>query len=260
MPPRIEAGTPEGHSLALFSDDHPARHEVDRALALVADPGAAGDVHRFRLSMKRKQALFARMRDLDIAWNDWLADAEGIDSRIRASNITSRIYPYLPRPLPRGLDVYHITELHSDDRRFRAHMDHLDGLIPIPVPPPRAREQTTTRDPRVERPTLHGEEPCGSICLYCNLGHVARDCPRPHVLCGRHSTRCHVLVHHVGFGTSCPACTLHSPRPEPYDRVNPDRLRRIDEVARRALEPREGAVSRARDTVTRDQCGDNPED
>ncbi|KAH9051423.1 hypothetical protein EDB87DRAFT_1582626 [Lactarius vividus] len=90
MPPRVEAGTPEGHSLALFSDDHPARHEVDHALALVADPGAAGDIHRFRLSMKRKQDLFARMRDLDIAWNDWLAEAEGIDSRIRASNITSR--------------------------------------------------------------------------------------------------------------------------------------------------------------------------
>ncbi|KAH9057377.1 hypothetical protein EDB87DRAFT_1578758 [Lactarius vividus] len=144
MPPRTEAGTPEGHSLALFSDDHPARHEVDRALALVADPGAAGDIHRFRLSMRRKQDLFARMRDLDIAWNDWLAEAEGIDSRIRASNITSRIYPYLPQPLPRGLDVYHITELHSNDRRFRAHMDHLDGLAPLPVPPPHARESTVT--------------------------------------------------------------------------------------------------------------------
>ncbi|KAH9052182.1 hypothetical protein EDB87DRAFT_1692935 [Lactarius vividus] len=81
------------------------RHEVDRALALVADPGAAGDVHRFQLSMKRKQDLFVRMRDLDITWNDWLAEAEGVDSRLRASNITSRIYPFLPQPLPRGLNI-----------------------------------------------------------------------------------------------------------------------------------------------------------
>ncbi|KAH9060695.1 hypothetical protein EDB87DRAFT_1576821 [Lactarius vividus] len=253
MPPRTEAGTPEGHSLALFSDDHLARHEVDRALALVADPGAAGDVHRFRLSMRRKQDLFVRMRDLDIAWNDWLAEAEGIDSRIRASNITSCIYPYLPQPLPRGLDVYHITEIHSNDRRFRAHMDHLDGLAPLPVPPPRARGPTVTRDPRVARPMLHDEEVRGTICLYCSGGHTARQCPRPHVLCGEHSTRCHVPVHHAGFGTPCPARTLHSPRPEPYDRVNPNRVRRIDEMAHGALEPREGAVSRARDTVTRDE-------
>ncbi|KAH9051852.1 hypothetical protein EDB87DRAFT_1582084 [Lactarius vividus] len=105
MPARVEAGTPEGHSLALFSEGHPARHEVDRALALVADPGAAGDIHRFRLSMKRKQDLFARMRDLDIAWNDWLAEAESIDSRLQASNITSQIYPFLPQPLPCGLNI-----------------------------------------------------------------------------------------------------------------------------------------------------------
>ncbi|KAH9053273.1 hypothetical protein EDB87DRAFT_1581104 [Lactarius vividus] len=143
MPARIEAGTPEGHSLVLFSEGHPARHEVDRALALVADPGAAGDVPQFRLSMKRKQDLFARMRDLDIAWNDWLAEAEGIDSRLRASNITSRIYPFLPQPLPRGLDVYHITEPHSNDRRYRAHLDHLEGLAPLLVPP-RPRESAVT--------------------------------------------------------------------------------------------------------------------
>ncbi|KAH9055473.1 hypothetical protein EDB87DRAFT_1688108 [Lactarius vividus] len=120
MPARVEAGTLEGHSLALFSDGHPARHEVDRALALVADPGAAGDVHRFRLSMKRKQELFARMRDLDIAWNDWLADAEGIDTRLRASNITSRIYPFLPQPLPRGLDkVSHPSQSPRDHEKRR---------------------------------------------------------------------------------------------------------------------------------------------
>ncbi|KAH9054624.1 hypothetical protein EDB87DRAFT_1580439 [Lactarius vividus] len=119
MPACIEARTPAGHSLALFSEGHPARNEVDRALALTVDPGAAGDVHRFQLSMRRKQELFTRMRDLDIAWNDWLAEAEGIDSRLRASNITSRIYPFLPQPLPRGLDVYHITEPGSNDRLGR---------------------------------------------------------------------------------------------------------------------------------------------
>ncbi|KAH9059068.1 hypothetical protein EDB87DRAFT_1577866 [Lactarius vividus] len=247
MPPRVEAGTPEGHSLALYSDDHPARHEVDRALALVADPGAAGDVHRFRLSMKRKQDLFARMRDLDIAWNDWLAEAEGIDSRLRASNITSRIFPYLPRPLPRGLDVYHITELNSNDRRFRAHMDHLEGLAPIPVPP-RHRGPTTTRDPRVERPALHGEERRDAICLYCNEGHPARECPRPHVLCGDHSPRCHVPVHHPGFHGPCPARSIRSPRPEPYDRTNPERIRRIEAAAERGPDLEEGVVSRSRDT------------
>ncbi|KAH9051528.1 hypothetical protein EDB87DRAFT_1582390 [Lactarius vividus] len=117
MPPRLEAGTPARHSLALFSEGHPARNEVDRALALSADPGAAGDVHRFRLLMRRKQDLFAWMRDLDIAWNDWLAEAEGIDARLRASNITSRIYPFLPQPLPRGLDVYHVDESNSNDPR-----------------------------------------------------------------------------------------------------------------------------------------------
>ncbi|KAH9050789.1 hypothetical protein EDB87DRAFT_1583136 [Lactarius vividus] len=135
MPVRVEAGMPAGHLLALFSEGHPARNEVDRALALMADPGAAGDVHRFRLSMRRKQELFTRMRDLDIAWNDWLAEAEGINLRLRASNITSRIYPFLPQPLPRGLDVYHITEPGSNDRRFRAHLDHLEGLVPLPIPP-----------------------------------------------------------------------------------------------------------------------------
>ncbi|KAH9052650.1 hypothetical protein EDB87DRAFT_1581560 [Lactarius vividus] len=123
MPPRVEAGTPEGHSLALFSDDHPARHEVDRALALVADPGAAGDVHRFRLSMKRKQALFARMRDLDIAWNDWLAEAEGIDSRIRASKHYLTYLPLSPKTGAPwiGRLPYHTSSIRND-RRFRAHM------------------------------------------------------------------------------------------------------------------------------------------
>ncbi|KAH9051958.1 hypothetical protein EDB87DRAFT_1693234 [Lactarius vividus] len=132
MPPRIEAGTPEGHSLALFSEGHPARHEVNRALALVADPGAAGDVHQFRLSMKRKQDLFARMRDLNIVWNDWLAEAESVDSRLRASNITSRIYPFLPQPLPRGLDItwrashpYQCRRDHANprSRKIRASSD-----------------------------------------------------------------------------------------------------------------------------------------
>ncbi|KAH9051515.1 hypothetical protein EDB87DRAFT_1582407 [Lactarius vividus] len=117
MPARTDAGVPSGHSLALFSADHTARNEVDRALALVADPGAAADVHRFRMSMKRKQELFARMRDLDVAWNDWLAGAEDIDKRLRASNISSRIFPFLPQPLPRGLDIYHISEADSNDRR-----------------------------------------------------------------------------------------------------------------------------------------------
>ncbi|KAH9065023.1 hypothetical protein EDB87DRAFT_1574745 [Lactarius vividus] len=157
MPPCLEAGTPAGHSLALFSEGHPAWNEVDRALALTADPGAAGDVHRFRLSMRRKQDLFARMRDLDIAWNDWLADAEGIDTRLRASNITSRIYPFLPQPLLRGLDVYHVTEANSNDRRFRAHMDHLEGLAPLPVPA-RLPVPVPSRDPWAERPSLHDED------------------------------------------------------------------------------------------------------
>ncbi|KAH9059275.1 hypothetical protein EDB87DRAFT_1577750 [Lactarius vividus] len=93
MPARTDAGVPVGHSLALFSTEHTARNKVDRALALVADPGAAADIHRFRMSMKRKQELFARMRDLDIAWNDWLAGAEDIDRRLRASNISSHSAP-----------------------------------------------------------------------------------------------------------------------------------------------------------------------
>ncbi|KAH9052357.1 hypothetical protein EDB87DRAFT_1581751 [Lactarius vividus] len=243
MPPRLEARTPAGHSLALFSEGHPAHNEVDQALALTADPGAAGDVHRFRLSMRRKQDLFARMRDLDIAWNDWLAEAEGIDTRLRAFNITSRIYPFLPQPLPRGLDIYHITEPGSDDRHFRAHMDHLDGLAPLPIPP-RVREPVVAQEPPLRSPTLHDEEPWGSICLYCGDGHTACLCPHLHVLCGEHSTRCHVPVHHPGFGAPCPMCTIHSLRPEPYNCLNPDRIRQIDEEVR---ESREGAVSRACD-------------
>ncbi|KAH9051805.1 hypothetical protein EDB87DRAFT_1582138 [Lactarius vividus] len=79
MPAREEVETPAEHSLALFSEGHVARNEVNCALALVADPGAAADIHRFHLSTRRKQELFAWMRDLDIAWNDWLAEAEGID-------------------------------------------------------------------------------------------------------------------------------------------------------------------------------------
>ncbi|KAH9052250.1 hypothetical protein EDB87DRAFT_1581829 [Lactarius vividus] len=135
MLPRDEVGTPAGHSLMLFSEGHAARNKVDRTLALVMDPGAMADIHRFRLSMRRKQELFTRMRDLDIAWNNWLAEAEGVDLRIHLSNITSCIYPYLPQPLPRGLNVYHINEAGSNDRHFHAHLDHLDGLALLPIPP-----------------------------------------------------------------------------------------------------------------------------
>ncbi|KAH9052072.1 hypothetical protein EDB87DRAFT_1693011 [Lactarius vividus] len=135
MPAHEEAGTPAGHSLALFSKGHVVRNEVDRALTLVVDLGAAADVHRFCLSMRRKQDLFARMRDLDIAWNNWLAEAEGVNMCLRLSNITSHIYPFLPQPLLRGLDVYHINEPGSNNRRFRTHLDHLDSLVPLPIPP-----------------------------------------------------------------------------------------------------------------------------
>ncbi|KAH9060696.1 hypothetical protein EDB87DRAFT_1683403 [Lactarius vividus] len=51
MPAR-EAGTPTGHSLALFLEGHTAHHEVDCALTLVTDLGAAADVHQFRHSMR----------------------------------------------------------------------------------------------------------------------------------------------------------------------------------------------------------------
>ncbi|KAH9052561.1 hypothetical protein EDB87DRAFT_1581695 [Lactarius vividus] len=174
MPARTDAGVPEGHLLALFATDHTARNEADRVLALVTDPGAAADVHQFRLSMKRKQDLFAHMRDLDIAWNDWLAGAEDIDQRLRASNISSRIFPFLPQPLPRGLDIYHISEAGSNDRRFQAHLDHLEGLDPIPIPP-RLRDLTVAlpRRPPLPRPELHGEEQRGTICLYCDQNHAA---------------------------------------------------------------------------------------
>ncbi|KAH9054625.1 hypothetical protein EDB87DRAFT_1580440 [Lactarius vividus] len=204
MPAREEAGTPTGHSLALFSEGHTSRNEVNRALALVADLGAATDVHRFRFSLRRKQELFTRMHDLDITWNDWLAEAEGIDLRLRLSNITSHIYPFLPQPLPRGLDMYHITKPGSNDRRFQAHLDHLDSLAPLPIPP-RPREDALARDPPLQCPALHDEELWDAICLYCNEGHTAHLCPRPHVLCGKHSMRCHVLVHHPRFGAPCPA-------------------------------------------------------
>ncbi|KAH9052856.1 hypothetical protein EDB87DRAFT_1581372 [Lactarius vividus] len=167
MPARTDAGVPTGNSLVLFSADHTARNEVDRALALVADPGAAADVHRFRMSMKRKQELFAHMRDLDIAWNDWLVGAEDIDRQLHASNISSRIFPFLPQPLPRGLDIYHITEADSNDRRYRAHLDHLEGLAPIPIPPrPRDLPIPLGRNISLARPDLHDEEPRSSICLY----------------------------------------------------------------------------------------------
>ncbi|KAH9053771.1 hypothetical protein EDB87DRAFT_1580836 [Lactarius vividus] len=249
MPARTDAGVPVGHSLALFTTDHTARNEVDRALALVADPGAAADVHRFRLSMKRKQDLFAHMRDLDIAWNDWLAGAEDIDQRLRASNISSRIFPFLPQPLPCGLDIYHINEADSNNCRFRAHLDHLDGLDPIPIPP-RPCNLTTAplhRTPLL-RPDLHGEEQHSGICLYCDQNHTARLCPRPHVLC-EHATRCNVLVHHPGFGAPCPRRVIHSPRPEPYNQINPDRVRCIEEsLEGKARGSKEGVVSRSRDT------------
>ncbi|KAH9051087.1 hypothetical protein EDB87DRAFT_1582900 [Lactarius vividus] len=211
MPARTDAGVPAGHSLALFSANHTARNEVDRALALVADPGAAADVHRFRMSMKRKQELFARMRDLDIAWNDCLAGAEDIDRRLRTSNISSHIFPFLPQPLPCGLDIYHITKADSNDRRYRAHLDHLEGLAPIPIPP-RLRELPVplNRNPPLARPNLHGEEQRSSICLYCDQNHPARLCPRPHVLC-EHVTCCSVPIHHPGFGVPCPKRTIHSP-------------------------------------------------
>ncbi|KAH9051415.1 hypothetical protein EDB87DRAFT_1666107 [Lactarius vividus] len=141
MPARTDARVPPGHSLALFATDHTARNEVDWALALVADPGAAADVHRFRLSMRQKQELFARMQDLDIAWNDWLVGAEEINQHLRASNILSRIYPFLPQPLPRGLDIYHIDE-----------------SIPIP-PHPRDIPTSSSRNPPLCHLELHGEEP-----------------------------------------------------------------------------------------------------
>ncbi|KAH9052174.1 hypothetical protein EDB87DRAFT_1660244 [Lactarius vividus] len=223
MPARVEAGTPAGHSLALFSEGHVARNEIDRTLALAADPGAAADVHRFHLSMKCKQDLFARMRDLDIAWNDWLAGAEEIDSRLRASNITSRIYPFLPQPLPRGLDVYHIDESGSNDRRFWAHLNHLDGVAPIPIPP-RRHDPPLARNPPLHRPELHAEEPHDVRCLYCDTGHVAQLCPRPHVLC-QHSTCCLVPIHHPGFGSPCTTRVIYLPRPEPYNQVDPRHLR-----------------------------------
>ncbi|KAH9052556.1 hypothetical protein EDB87DRAFT_1581699 [Lactarius vividus] len=233
MPARTDAGVPTGHSLALFAADHTARNEVDRALALVADPGAAADVHRFWMSMKRKQDLFARMRDLDIAWNDWLAGAEDIDRRLRASNISSRLFPFLPQPLPRGLDIYHINEAESNDRRYRAHLDHLEGLAPIPIPPrPRDLPVPLTGNAPLTRPELHGEESRGSICLYCDQNHPARLCPRPHILC-EHATRCSVPVHHPGFGAPCPRRIIHTPRPEPYNRTNPERVRRIEDAADR---------------------------
>ncbi|KAH9053757.1 hypothetical protein EDB87DRAFT_1580854 [Lactarius vividus] len=109
MPARTEARTPAGHSLALFSKGHTAHNEVDHALALTADPGAAGDIHRFRLSMRRKQELFTRMRDLDIAWNDchYHADLmyiilQNLGLTIVGSELTwttwmaSRRYPFRP--------------------------------------------------------------------------------------------------------------------------------------------------------------------
>ncbi|KAH9052206.1 hypothetical protein EDB87DRAFT_1581922 [Lactarius vividus] len=123
MPARIEVRTPAGHSLALFSEGHMARNKVDRALALTADPGAAGDVHRFRLSMRRKQELFTRMRDLDIAWNDWLAEAEGIDSRLRASNITSHsTYTTLLNPGLTIADSEPTWIIWMDSRRYPSRL------------------------------------------------------------------------------------------------------------------------------------------
>ncbi|KAH9051668.1 hypothetical protein EDB87DRAFT_1735075 [Lactarius vividus] len=228
MPAWEGVGIPPGHSLVLFSTDHPARNEIDRALALVADPGAAADVHQFRLSTKRKQDLFACMRDLDIAWNDWLAEAEGIDTWLRMSNISSRIYPFLPQPLPRGLDIYHIDEPGSNDRRFRAHLDHLEGLAPLPIPPRPsvALPSGPTRNPPLRRPALHDEEPQDTRCLYCDAGHTARLCPRPHVLCTR-LTRCLILVHHPGFGSPCSTRVVYSPCPEPYDWLDPKRIQNI---------------------------------
>ncbi|KAH9051959.1 hypothetical protein EDB87DRAFT_1693239 [Lactarius vividus] len=116
MPARTDAGVPAGHSLALFSVEHTARNEVDRALALVADPGAAADVHRFRMSMKRKQELFARMRDLDIAWNDWLAGAEDIDRRLRTSNISSHT-----KPISTIWKVWHRSPFLPDPANYPSH-------------------------------------------------------------------------------------------------------------------------------------------
>ncbi|KAH9051031.1 hypothetical protein EDB87DRAFT_1753337 [Lactarius vividus] len=122
MPARTDAGVPPGHYLALFATDHTVRNEVDRALVLVADPGAAADVHRFRLLMQRKQELFAHMRDLDIAWNNWLAGAEEINQHLRASNISSRIYPFFPQPLPRS-ELISIISMGS----------HLSPFHPVPA-------------------------------------------------------------------------------------------------------------------------------
>ncbi|KAH9011828.1 hypothetical protein EDB85DRAFT_2159574 [Lactarius pseudohatsudake] len=70
------------------------------------------------------------MRELDNLWNDWIVEAENIDRRIHEANLTSRIFPFLPQPLPQGLDVYHLAEPGSDDRRFRAHLDTLEGVAP----------------------------------------------------------------------------------------------------------------------------------
>ncbi|KAH9050769.1 hypothetical protein EDB87DRAFT_1583256 [Lactarius vividus] len=114
MPARMDVGVLPGHSLALFATDHTARNEVDWALALVADLGAAADVHQFRLSMRWKQELFARMRDLDVAWNDWLAGAEEIDQRSELILIIStdlHLSPFHPvhtmyPPLPVAIPLY----------------------------------------------------------------------------------------------------------------------------------------------------------
>ncbi|KAH9052858.1 hypothetical protein EDB87DRAFT_1654927 [Lactarius vividus] len=200
------------------------------------------------MSMRRKQELFAWMRDLNIVWNDWLAGAEDIDRRLRASNISSRIFPFLPQPLPRGLDIYHISEADSNDRRFRAHLDHLEGLVPIPIPPrPRDLPIPLNCNPPLRRPNLHNEELRGVICLYCDQNHTTRLCPQPHVLC-EHASCCSVPVHHPGFGAPCPKRTIHSPRPEPYNRTNPEHVRRIEEAAGGGVHgSKEGVVSRSRD-------------
>ncbi|KAH9022752.1 hypothetical protein EDB83DRAFT_2658852 [Lactarius deliciosus] len=189
--------------LQIYDTQFTSRHEVDKALVLLADPGVCADVLRYRQAMTRKNELLGKMREFERRWADWAALNRGIERRLRHANVPSRLTPFLTTPLTLGQPVMTLT---LDQRRGR--LDPEPPLHRVPLPGNEDTPRWLFPPSQVtERPQLHDEEVRSNIplpaCVYCgNEKHLSFECRTPHVKC-QHLRRCVVPTAHVHVNTLC---------------------------------------------------------
>ncbi|KAH9017774.1 hypothetical protein EDB83DRAFT_2528552 [Lactarius deliciosus] len=107
--------------LQIYDTQFTSRHEVNKALVLLADPGVCANVLWYQQAISHKNELLGKMREFERQWADWATLNCGIEGRLRCANVPSCLTPFLTTPLTLGQPV---MTLSLDQRRGRLDPEH----------------------------------------------------------------------------------------------------------------------------------------